>query len=377
MRITSYHSQQPDWRESALSGKWIGLELEVHHNSGSDVVAQAMDQVEYGQWPAPILELDGSLDNRNGVEIVCPPLPVEEVLADNGYITRMMERLRAAGTEETRSGYGMHVNFNVSDWSYRQRQVVAYLLGWMTPEVARVAGRVATRATAGVPSMRLGAFGGNGSRTVYTSPTKYQPARMRQVDPSSPTWVLEFRAPASTLDPSNLRRCVEFVYDVAERVESRVDLWLAACFAHSVMTQASSYSRVLVERMLTPVLPPLNATSEELQQFINSITVSDTIRMSSRNDFVIGDIVYASVRLPEQAIRICTLIAEGGELSSSAPWTGIEHADTLVLDRELGQQLASSARPRAQQPRRSSPSREQVHVHFDSVLSGAPGPIGG
>lgn len=240
MQIGEYHEQRPEWRTGLrLSGEWVGLELEVMCLDGRRAAANALDSVDFGLFPPPIAERDGSLSSEYGVEIVCPPLPLEEVLRDDGYIARMMQQLQLANVDEGTNGYGMHINFNVADWGDTVAETVTYLLSCDRQATEAAGGRRLTSACNGTVSFYRQDV--DEAPRLYAS--KYVPARLRTLDYTdageevSPPDILEFRAPASTLVHGNLRRAIEYVFAIKNRVQQQPAKWYAACLLDSTLAR--------------------------------------------------------------------------------------------------------------------------------------------
>lgn len=240
MQIGEYHEQRPEWRTGLrLSGEWVGLELEVMCLDGRRAAANALDSVDFGAFPPPIAERDGSLSSEYGVEIVCPPLPLEEVLRDDGYIARMMQQLQLANVDEGTNGYGMHINFNVADWGDTVAETVTYLLSCDRQATEAAGGRLLTSACNGNVSF----YRQDVDEAPRLYANKYVPARLRTLDytdegeEASPPDILEFRAPASTLVHGNLRRAIEYVFAIKNRVQQQPAKWYAACLLDSTLAR--------------------------------------------------------------------------------------------------------------------------------------------
>jgi Putative amidoligase enzyme len=346
MRIGHYHSTQASWRQAVLRGDWVGVELEVRNEQGNQVAANSLDAVNFGSYEPPIAEYDGSLSRLHGVEIICPPLPVEEVLAGDGYIARMMQALRDAGTHEGGIGYGMHVNFNVADWPFLLRHVVAYALSARRVDTVAVGRRALNHACNGRPAMMLvrrvdreGAF-----RQLVSDTSKYQPARMRtSSDSGEEPQILEFRAPASTLVHDNLAGCVNYVYDTADAIRPNLNLWAAVCFIHSMYPSRR--------------FPARNATTAVLRRFISRVNRTARPR-------VFGAISYDRTTHAEQAIRIARLIAQGARLRDATTVFGATLAQIAEANSELGVSepaAAATAPPPTEQAGGSSEGGMQTH----------------
>jgi hypothetical protein len=133
MRIGGWHSNEPTWRDTSYekTGTLIGIELEVHNAKGRQRAADCLDTVNFGKYPVPIAERDGSLDEELGVEIILPPLPLKEIEAKDGYVARLMDALKESGCTKNSTkvnGYGMHININMDGWSDKEKLLVQYLI---------------------------------------------------------------------------------------------------------------------------------------------------------------------------------------------------------------------------------------------------------
>lgn len=119
------------WRESTdLVGKFIGIELELELTSEewengaimSDVLAQLPDKDnDDEEWPD--LELDGSLEN-DGVEIIFPPVPVENLLSGKSYaykVFKALDGIKELAREGEPGDRGLHVNVNTNRWPEKSR----------------------------------------------------------------------------------------------------------------------------------------------------------------------------------------------------------------------------------------------------------------
>jgi hypothetical protein len=147
MLIGEYHGDMPDWRRTAVTrkGDLFGIELEVEHPTHRQQVADALDDFDGGDHPLPAVERDGSLNPERGLEVICPPLPLSDILDDDGYIARLMRLLRESGVElEQRHGCGMHVNINVVDWTPQEKLLVQWCLNAFSQQGTHVGRRGAT-----------------------------------------------------------------------------------------------------------------------------------------------------------------------------------------------------------------------------------------
>lgn len=324
MRIYEYHDQQPQWRQGLLlSGEWVGLELEVMHEDGNTVAASALDTFGYGTYPAPIAELDGSLSRTYGVEIVCPPLPVSEVLADDGYIARMMRSLQEVGTDEATNGYGMHVNFNVRDWPEHVADIVTYLLCVNRSGTVAAGGRELTPSCDRMPHWILD----DGPRV---GAIKYAPARIRpptdngdEDGPYSPE-VIEFRAPSSTLVHGNLKRAIEYVYAIKALVQQQPNKWLAACMLASEVRRIQLGQLVSGPSGLTACLDPAFDVDAYMQAASNIPIPQRCAALAFATE---GDRYHDSSTYFESSLAFIRATAEGRR-----PWETSQAAPPVIED---------------------------------------------
>lgn len=235
----TYHGQRPDWRSTGVTrkGALFGVELEVYHPRSREVAADSLDNLKLGKYPAPVAERDGSIDRHRGVEIICPPLPRQEVVDDDGYIARLMQALRDAGTEpDPLAGYGLHINVNVVDWDVKHKLLVQFLLN----KFARFGTAVGRRLNGFgqyLPTFHYNRTPG-GSLNLVTFPGgKHSAAWIRGAPGVNPGTgaglVMEVRFPKSTLNIQHIREALDYIEAVRAWVAAAPNHTEACCFLHN------------------------------------------------------------------------------------------------------------------------------------------------
>jgi hypothetical protein len=334
MQIDQYHGTMPDWRRTTTTraGLLFGVELEVEHPVNRQEAANALDNFEGGNYPLPAVERDGSLDPRRGVEIICPPLPMEEVRAENGYIARLMGRLRASGvTPDQRAGCGMHVNVNVVDWAPQEKVLVQWCLNAFT-NVVRLVGR--RRETEG-DDRTFGAMNrvffyhldaANLGLTLSTFPGgKHSSAWLRAPAPGFPAGrgdalVLEARFPRSSLEIKDLHSAIDFITAIRD--------WIRAAPNH---TQAGI---LLCETVDKPLVmeglflrwchkhrPELLRQWGVRDELIDTVPKGKRLQVATRIYEETNDVTDTTGFCPrqpgckEQVLRISTLVGKGSGLA--------------------------------------------------------------
>lgn len=350
-----YHGEMPAWRrtDAAKTGNLLGIELEVHNRRGRNVAADALDEFDPGRdTPMPIAERDGSIDARLGVEIICPPISVEQATTDGGYIARLMDRLRQAGTSaEPPNGYGMHVNVNIADWTLAEKICVQYLLNSFKTLGEHIGRRPEGRATFGgyIPVYRLSRVAGGGLGMTSYPGDKHAAAYIRmnaarQAGRDANGIVMEVRLAKSTLDIQNLRNVVDYVFAIRSFVAAAPKHTVATVFLQQTVRGATAFTRdngnVLEQMFLTwcrkrsPKLydmlrglaPELETTANRLGQMQERIKAADgrTINFTQvglRNDEDVGT--------KEQAVRISTVLGKSLELQGELTYDGRLDARTV------------------------------------------------
>lgn len=244
MRIGDYHQTQPDWRTPAAAkqGNLIGVELEVYHPEHRQRAADAIDNFRPGKHPAPLAERDGSIDQTHGVEIICPPIPLEDVKKPDGYMARLMRVLVEAGTDEDPAvGYGMHVNINLEGWSDEEKLMTQYFLNkWAA--FGQLIGRRDRGFGRWAPSLRMVRQGGeikiathNGDRHCAAYIRRLHRAAAEGVAEGR---VMEVRFPKSTMNMIHLHQTIDYVFAVRDWVRAAPRHTVALAFLAQVFPTA-------------------------------------------------------------------------------------------------------------------------------------------
>lgn len=147
-RRNSYHGTSTPWRQSReLTGRHVGIELEVEatESVGSYTALMRLlpgtkqDDEEY-----PIVETDSTLDVDRGMEIIFPPIPYANLLADGKYFRRAVDALHGNIREAT-TNCGMHMNINVRDWTRRKKAAFIAVIHHMSDtQIRNLGGRAPT-----------------------------------------------------------------------------------------------------------------------------------------------------------------------------------------------------------------------------------------
>lgn len=225
--ITRYHANTPDWRRTdhPKSGILIGIELEVFHPDGKQYAANVLDEFDPGEFALPLAENDSSLCSSRGVELICPPMPIDEAVSPDGYVGRLMDSLKKVGTKPDPSvGYGLHININVADWSEEEKQAVQYLLNRFSGFGLVIGGR-ATGFGSYHPVFYLRRQGGGRLQINTYNGDKHCAAWLRRQGR-----VMEVRFPKSTLDINKLKQAVDYVFALHRWVSRAPKHTLACCF---------------------------------------------------------------------------------------------------------------------------------------------------
>lgn len=347
MRINQYHREQPNWRagEVPKSGQLIGIELEVYNPNGRQESADALDNFDPGEYPSPIAERDGSLSETHGVEIICPPLPIKDILEpDGGYIGRLMKRLIDSGvTPEGKGGYGMHVNINLEGWSAKEKVLVQYLLNYFDLFGAHLG-----RRTTGFGSydpyymlrtnnnrrLEVRTFRGDRHVAAYI---RRSHSGVRAGEPDG--MVMEVRFPLGALDMEYLRNIIDYVFAIRDWVRSAPNHTDACCFLSTTLSSIKG-TRVLhglflawAQRFRPKVFDLLHGLAAPVAGHRLEV-VQEKIRASRgtimiQNTGLVNDLDSSNTGAKEQALRISTLIGKGAELTYEQATYGGVYASTV------------------------------------------------
>lgn len=345
--VKRYHADLPDWRKttSAKKGQLIGIELEVNHKKGKHLAADALDSFEPGKHPAPLTENDSSLDTEQGVEIICPPLPLAEVVDDEGYIHRLMKNQAEAGTDKDPTvNYGMHININMDGWGPEEKLLVQYLCNRFY-----TTGTTLGRRTQGfgryTPTFKLVRMPG-GSVSISTWPgDKHAAAHIRQATMQSlpggvDGTVIEVRLAKSTLDIEDLRVMIDYIFALKNWVAIAPRHTLACCFLDRLSgdgIRTISPLEKMFKYWCRKNAPTVYAAmegrvAEEIQAKPNRLTVmqkliSDNLtELNFRNTGIHYD---KSTGCKEQAVRLSTAVSKGLKLQGEFAYNGLLFATTV------------------------------------------------
>lgn len=351
-----YHGAMPDWRrtDAAKKGDLLGIELEVHNRHGRERSADALDEfVPGGRLPMPIAERDGSLDRRLGVEIICPPLSVDQATQDNGYIHRLMTLLQKAGTSpEPPNGYGMHVNINIADWSLAEKVSVQYLINSFKTLGEHIGRRPEGGNTFGgyIPVYRLGRQpGGLLGMTTYPG-DKHAAAYIRmnaggRMGRDANGIVMEVRLAKSTLDIQNLRNVVDYTFALRSFVRAAPKHTVACCFLQQTVRGSAAFTREngnVLEQMFLAwcrkkdpkvydlvrgLSPEVETTANRLGQMQERIKATEGRAVTFTQVGLINNDANNSVK--EQAVRISTVLGKSLELQGELDHDGRIDARTV------------------------------------------------
>lgn len=243
---TSYHSQQPNWRNGFRErGKYIGIEYEVESLSGNYQTLLNL----IPDLPAelrPCCERDGSLDEYSGVEIIFPPIAYRSLKAKTGAFRQFLEAMD--GNTHHHSSTGMHMNVNTADWGHAQRRLFAAVVHNMSSaQISRIGGRSPNSYCYQQPNRPLEDY----SQSIGHGAVELKNGR------------LEMRFPKSTTDATRVELLVDFVDGLgefckkhAEDAESLITVkklpcptyyWSPAAWAEARESRSYSYSKLVKE----------------------------------------------------------------------------------------------------------------------------------
>jgi hypothetical protein len=346
--IGEYHGNVPDWRATTntKAGDLFGIELEVEHSLDRQIAADAVDDIDYEGHPAPITERDGSLHRLLGVEIICPPLPMDNVMNEDGYIARLMRRLREVGVpDDQRQTCGMHINVNVVDWTPQEKLLVQWCLNAFNV-VATHIGRRGGGGTFGsfLPvyqyrrevdgSLRADTFpGGKHSAAWLRSPGNGFPAGRGNA------LVLEARFPRSTLEIKELHAAIDYIMAVRDWVRAAPNHTQAAILLAQV-AELSPVLQALFVRWCVRYRPHVNVpiNPEEIDKVADLLGKGSRLEVTTRAYEKIERIRPSSALFAEgldskeQILRISTLVGKGVGLEGESAPARLYGAGTAYID---------------------------------------------
>lgn len=344
MDITAYHRNTPDWRKTTATkkGQLVGIELEVFHGKGKQYAANSIDDFDPGDFALPLAEDDSSLCRERGVEIICPPLPLNEVKGEAGYIARLLQNLADAGTEENPTvGYGMHININLDGWTPEEKLATQYVLNKFETFGKRV-GRRATGFGRYWKSFRFRRQAGGSVRIDTHNGDKHCAAWLRGTaaarSGSYESQVMEVRIPKSTLNIEHVRQAVDYSFAIRDWVSVAPRHTLACCFLDYVSGGVSNLeadflrwcvkNRPEIAAIIAPGEVPPKEKGTRLQRAQHLLMSQEEVQCSFNN---VG--IYTNDRTnpdrKKQAVRISNLIGKSLNLEGELDQDGRIVASTL------------------------------------------------
>lgn len=343
--IGQYHGEMPDWRVTGLTktGELFGIELEVEHVADRQVAADAVDAVDYGGHPPPVVERDGSLSETLGVEIVCPPLPIANVMDEDGYIARLMRKLRESGVpSKQRESVGMHVNVNVVDWTPQEKLLVQWCLNAFYAGASHVGRRGNGGFGSFIPTCRY-AREVDGSLRMDTFPGgKHSAAWLRSPGNRFPAGrgnalVMEARFPRSTLEIKELHDAIDYITAVRDWVRVAPNHTQAGVLLATIMGGAAAMEGLFFRWCLryrphvnlpthivngADKLADLLGDGNRLEVMTRAYEKQDENRRTNP-DMARAGFVNGQPGSKEQILRISTLISKGAGLEGESVYSNV------------------------------------------------------
>jgi len=235
MLIGRYHQQQPDWRATLSPDELIGIEIETYNPEGRVATADGLDRFDPGPHPLPIVEEDGSLSEEYGLEVVTPPIPLQEAESEDGYFAKLISTLKDTGCESSPDeGYGLHINVNVASWSNVERMCVVYMLNRFKKFGEHVGKRRQAGAYIYAPRLRFqysATLGPRKAELIVPAVSKYCAAWIRpNID------VMEVRLGLAVLDHSHVKDILSYIKLLRDFTRESPNVTLASCFYDSILT---------------------------------------------------------------------------------------------------------------------------------------------
>jgi hypothetical protein len=111
------------WRLESHSpnGKRVGIELELEHSKG---YARLLELLPDTNGVRPHTERDGSLNERNGLEIIFPPYSYAGIRRKDSYFQKALAEINK-DPPITRFNTGMHMNVNTHGWPLNKKKLFA------------------------------------------------------------------------------------------------------------------------------------------------------------------------------------------------------------------------------------------------------------
>lgn len=190
----------------------LGIELELEGVASRAAVVGSFPEHRAGDHPPPAFERDASLGFA-GVEVIFPPISVEQIKDPESYINRAVKALREAGTTRKENGAGMHINVNLLHLNDPLAGLRMAIVVHSMPRAAlcRIGGRPLNQYCAqrlrGVPDDKGIAYS-RGYMAGHYSAANPMPDR------------LELRYPVSSLDPEHWEVNIRFTEVLLRFAES-------------------------------------------------------------------------------------------------------------------------------------------------------------
>lgn len=329
MQIGQYHQVLPEWRQTANDkpGQLIGVELEVHHPRSRQTAADVLDTLDFGQYPVPFAERDGSISQEHGVEIICPPLPLEEAVSPTGYIARLMQGLAAKGTTAVpAANYGMHVNINLDGWTAQEKLLVQFLINKFG-EAGQIIGNRDGKGCGGFHPTLLYKLEAGGRLQLHTffgdkhCAAWIRPAGRNRAAGGGEGRVMEVRFPRSTLDIERLKLVVDYVFALKRWVQTAPNHTEAACFLAQLHAGAGvalygqfvNWCAKYKPTVATALRPELTYTKPDKTRLEDAMSAVAE-REAAINLKRVGLTNEGNAGSKEQALRISALIGKGAKL---------------------------------------------------------------
>ena len=242
----AYHSQRPAWRNSTnLRGKYVGIEFEcVSATQSYRDILNALPDFKFNR--GPLVEQDGSLPSRRGVELIFPPVSYRQIKSSKSVFAKALKALEGK-ISTCATSPGMHININTAGWSYDKVCLFSAVVH-NTPynTLVKLGGRSLNSYCRQSPNLQLNFYDNR-----YHSVASAKNGRM------------ELRFPKPTTDHEKLKWILEYV-EVVERFASKAaprKYWstTSAIYADFVKYASKTKKGKLV-------LGYLNGTNEETKK---------------------------------------------------------------------------------------------------------------
>lgn len=136
-----YHeSRNARWRNNFnKQGAYVGVELELEVTGGYNRLLSLLPNFRNNR--APLMEVDGSLTDAGGIELVFPPIQLRNLLRKGSVFTQCLDKAEEVGVRTGRN-VGMHLNVNTSGWSFLKETMFVLVVHHMPQQLLeRLGGR--------------------------------------------------------------------------------------------------------------------------------------------------------------------------------------------------------------------------------------------